>query len=520
MDVVIYARFSSHSQTEQSIEGQLKTCYAYAKQHKYNVIGEYIDRAISGRTDDRPQFQQMITDSGKGLFEGVLVYQLDRFARNRYDSAVYKKKLQKNGVRVLSAKENIADDPSGILIESVLEGMAEYYSAELALKIKRGMDINGEKCLVTGGGTALGYKVDKAAKKYVIDEDTAPVVRRIFEMYADGATVTEICQYMNAHGVKTSRGNEFNKNSLRKMLVNKRYIGIYTYKGRETPGGIPRIIDDELFAKVQEKMQKNKKAPARARAKEEYLLTTKLFCGYCQEMMTGYSGTGKSGKVHNYYICNGVKRKSGCHKKTVQKQYIEDLVFNFCCQMLTDENIAQFVEGAKQALANQPENVELEAFRKELKEIERKRTNLLNAVTECDIDIVRKSLYEQLAGIEERRASIETSIAVEEARNVQITPEMIEFFLLSLKDGLADDSVTRKVLFSVFINKVFLYNEKMTVHLTNGGEPIEITAKIFSDIEASDALMEGSFKGASAPPKGYYTNTHYYVGGFAVTVWL
>lgn len=156
MNVVIYARFSSHSQTEQSIEGQLKVCYEYAAQHNYTVIGEYIDRAISGKTDERPQFQQMISDSSKRLFEGVLVYQIDRFARNRYDSAIYKKRLQKNGVRVFSAKENIADDPSGILIESVLEGMAEYYSAELAVKIKRGMDLNGEKCLVTGGSTPLG----------------------------------------------------------------------------------------------------------------------------------------------------------------------------------------------------------------------------------------------------------------------------------------------------------------------------------------------------------------------------
>ena len=134
-------------------------------------------------------------------------------------------------------------------------------SAELAQKIKRGMDLNGEKCLVTGGGTALGYKIDKATKKYVIDETTAPIVKRIFEMYADGATVADICRYMNSHGVTTSRGNEFNKNSLRKMLQNKRYIGIYTYKGTETPGGMPRIIDDELFQRVEEKMQKNKKVP-------------------------------------------------------------------------------------------------------------------------------------------------------------------------------------------------------------------------------------------------------------------
>lgn len=500
MNVVIYARFSSHSQTEQSIEGQLRVCHAYAAQHNYTVIAEYIDRAISGRTDDRPQFQQMITDSSKHMFEGVLVYQLDRFARNRYDSAIHKKKLQKNGVRVFSAKENIADDPSGILMESVLEGMAEYYSAELALKIKRGMDINGEKCLVTGGGTALGYRIDKNTKKYVIDEATAPVVKRIFEMYAEGATVADICRYMNSHGVKTSRGNAFNKNSLRKMLMNKRYIGVYTYKGKETPGGMPRIIDDDLFYAVQDKMQKNKKAPARARAKEEYLLTTKLFCGHCKEMMTGYSGTGKSGKVHHYYICNGVKRKSGCHKKTVQKQYIEDLVYKVCLGILTDDNIENIADTCIAEYDKWSENPELIAFRNELRAVEKKRLNLLNAVAECEIDVVRKSLYEQLASIEARKSELEYNISMADVKKLHITRDHIIFFLSELKDGYLDEIMHRKILISAFINKIYLYDDKITIHVTTGGEPVEITNQIISDTEANGAEAECSFKGLSAPP--------------------
>ena len=156
MNVVIYARFSSHSQTEQSIEGQLKVCHEYAAAHNYNIAGEYIDRAQSGTTDNRAAFQQMIADSDHHTFEGVLVYQLDRFAQNRYDSAINKTKLKKNGVRVLSAKDNITDDASGILVEGVLESMAEYYSAELAQKIHRGMEINAQKCLSNGSNPGLG----------------------------------------------------------------------------------------------------------------------------------------------------------------------------------------------------------------------------------------------------------------------------------------------------------------------------------------------------------------------------
>ena len=174
MNVVIYARYSSDRQTEQSIEGQLKECYEYARRNGYTVIGEYIDRAISGTTDHRPEFLRMIADGDKKTFQAVLVYQLDRFARNRYDSATYKAKLKKNGIRVLSARENISDDASGVLMEAVLEGMAEYYSVELSQKIRRGMNINAEKCLSTGGNVALGFCVDNT-KHLQLDPDTAPV---------------------------------------------------------------------------------------------------------------------------------------------------------------------------------------------------------------------------------------------------------------------------------------------------------------------------------------------------------
>lgn len=159
MTAVIYARFSSHSQTEQSIEGQLKVCYEYAAANNITIVGEYIDRAQSGTSDNRLEFQRMIADSDRRTFDAVLVYQLDRFARNRYDSAINKSKLKKNGVRVISAKGNITDDASGILVEGVLESMAEYYSAELSQKIHRGMAINAEKCLSNGSNPGLGFKL-------------------------------------------------------------------------------------------------------------------------------------------------------------------------------------------------------------------------------------------------------------------------------------------------------------------------------------------------------------------------
>ena len=184
-----------------------------------------------------------ISDSDRHTFEGVLVYQLDRFARNRYDSAINKAKLKKNGVRVLSAKENIADDASGILVEGVLESMAEYYSVELSQKIHRGMAINAEKCLSNGSNPGLGFKVD-AERRFYVDEEEAAIVREIYERYASGETKAEIIRDLKRRRVKTSLGKEFSPNSLSHLLSNKRYIGVYLYKGKETPGGMPRILDD------------------------------------------------------------------------------------------------------------------------------------------------------------------------------------------------------------------------------------------------------------------------------------
>ena len=211
MNIVIYSRYSSDKQTENSIEGQLKVCHEFAERNSYVVIGEYIDRAMTGRNDDRPAFQRMLEDSKKKTFEAVLVYQLDRFARNREDSAINKLKLKKNGVKVLSTRENTnSEDASSILLESVLEGMAEYFSKELAQKVKRGMRLNAEKGLYTGSQVALGYKI--VDKKYEIDEQNAVVIREIFEQYVKGKTVVEIIDNLNSKQFKTGYGKPFTKN--------------------------------------------------------------------------------------------------------------------------------------------------------------------------------------------------------------------------------------------------------------------------------------------------------------------
>lgn len=268
-----------HTTKEKNLlNGQLKICYEYAEQNNIKVIHEYIDRAMTGTNDNREQFQKMIADSNKHYFQVVLCYQFDRFARNRYDSATNKNKLKKNGVRVISARENISEDASGVLMESVLEGMAEYYSVELSQKVKRGMGINAEKGLYNGGTIPLGLKVDKE-QHYQIDEETAPIVTKIFEMYNKGNTIVQIRKYLETKGLK------YSSCKIRTVLGNKKYIGIYTHNGKETPNVIPQIIDNELFEDIQKKLEKNKHSRSRLKTKTEYILTTKLFCGNCKAMM-------------------------------------------------------------------------------------------------------------------------------------------------------------------------------------------------------------------------------------------
>lgn len=291
MNVVIYARYSSHNQTECSIEGQLKVCYEYAKKNKLTVIHEYIDRATTGTNDNREQFQQMLKDSEKKHFQGVLLYQLDRFARNRIESAINEDKLNKNGVELISAKENLSNDPSGKLLKGVIESVNEYYSNELSVKVKRGMGLNADKFYYNGGTVPLGYKLETVEelngafgkkikkKKFVIDEETAPIVRKIFEMYNKGNTIVKIKKYLETKGLKCSSCK------IRTMLGNKKYIGVYSHSGKETPNVIPQIIDNELFEDIQKKLEKNKHSRSRLKTDKEYILTTKLFCGHCKGAM-------------------------------------------------------------------------------------------------------------------------------------------------------------------------------------------------------------------------------------------
>lgn len=245
-NAVIYARYSSDKQTEQSIEGQLRHCTEYAKRCGYTLVGSYIDRAASGTTDRREKFQQMIEDSRKGQFQYIIVWKLDRFARNRYDSALYKNKLKKNGVKVVSATEALGDGDESIILEAMLEAMAEVYSRQISHNTSRGMRESALKGQTTGGNIPIGYKVEN--KFLVIDELRAETVRFIFKEYANGKTQTQICKECKEKGYVTKNGKQFTVNSIPTILKNHMYMGDYSFKG-EIERSCPAIIDKETFDK-------------------------------------------------------------------------------------------------------------------------------------------------------------------------------------------------------------------------------------------------------------------------------
>ena len=459
MKAVIYARYSSDSQREESIEGQLRECTAFAEKNGITVLRHYIDRAYSAKTDNRPEFQSMIKDSGKRLFDIVIVWKLDRFARNRYDSARYKATLKKNGVKVVSATEIISEGAEGIILESVLEGYAEYYSADLSEKVVRGMTDNALKCKFNGGTMPIGYVID-AEQHFQIDPLTAPFVLEAFKRYDGGETISSIMNWLNEQGLTNTRGRKMTFNSVGHILHNRRYIGEFRYRDVIVPDGIPPIVPQDLFDRVQEKLAKNKKAPARHKAEDDYLLTTKLFCGYCGAYLCGESGTSRTGKVHHYYKCVSVKKKrTECHKKPVRKEWIEDLVVGETMKMVMDDKAIEAIVSMLMDLQDR-ENVNVPLYEQQLREADTAISNLLNAIQQ---GILTRSTKERLEELENRRDELENRLACEKLAKPKVSAEFMTFWLHRFRKLDVRQKSHRKMLIDAFINAIFLYDDKMVI---------------------------------------------------------
>ena len=457
MNVVLYLRYSSDNQTEQSIEGQRRVCLDYCQRHGYDVVDTYIDRATSASHDveKRHAFQKMLRDSASHRFQAVIVYKLDRFARNRYDSADAKNKLSKNGVRVVSATENIGDNPESIILESVLEGMAEFYSQELSQKVKRGMYESSRKCNSTGGRIPLGYKIEN--KKYVLDPATAPIVQEAFERYGAGESVPEIVESFNQRGFRTSLGREFTRNSFSAMLKNRRYLGIYIYDGYEVPGGVPVLIDQATFERVQSRLQAAARAPAHGKAHDDYLLSDKAFCGHCGAPLIGDCGYGRHGELYHYYTCAEHKKNRTCRKRSIRKDTLERIVVEDALSLLTPENIGKLADMALTAAElEQRESSAVPSIEQELKDIAARIDNLLRLVERgSDSD----ALFHRLNELEAQKKAAQKRLDAAKADLIIIDKEQIVWFLTKFAGGNIDDEHFRRQVIGMLVNSVTVYDD-------------------------------------------------------------
>ena len=457
MNAVIYARFSSSAQREASIEQQINACMSYAESTGYSIIQTYADRALTGRTDRRPQFLQMIKDARKGRFCAVIVYALDRFSRDKYDSARYKHELRACGVRVVSATEPITDNPSGVLIESVFEGLAQYYSAELSQKIRRGYEDNAKKCMVAGS-VPYGFRRSSSGHYEILPEE-ADIVREIFRRVASGESYADICRDLNDRGIKTRHGSTWNRSSFNTILHNRRYIGTYISKYHVQEDAIPQIVEKELFYKVQSTSHE-KRGPRRT-PNGYYSLTGKLFCGLCGDTMTGTSGTSKSGKLCFYYTCHG-HRAHRCDQRSIPRDQLEDLICNAIWDdVLSDDSIRWM---AHQTIIDQDKlqaDSDLDIVQAELVQCKSQKANILSAIK---AGIFTQTTRDELLRLEQEEAELEDRIHKAEQLTAEMpTEDDIISFLELFREGLEDQTLKRSALLDAFVTRAEVHADHVLI---------------------------------------------------------
>lgn len=483
-NAVVYARFSSHKQGEQSIEGQLAAAQAYAAARGYQIIHEYIDRAMTGRNDNRDEFQQMLSDCAKKQFSVIIVWKVDRFGRNREEITFNKYHCKKHGVRVEYVAENMGDGPESVILESVLEGMAEYYSLQLSQNIRRGNRENAKKCKFTGGRVPLGYKLDKD-HQFVVDPNTAPLVRRIYAMYAGGQTITEIIAQLNAEGLRTGQGNSYTKNSLRTILKNEKYIGIYDFKNGEIriENGVPAIVDKEIYFKVQKLLSINQRAPAAKWSRADYLLTNKLFCGSCGAQMVGESGTGKGGTKYNYYLCINHKRGNTCARKAIRQDWLEPFVLARTKELLMDDEAIQIITDKIWGyyLRQDQQRDKVAVLKAQVAEVEKAINNLMRAI-EAGMPLTEMT-KNRLTELDGQQQALNAAIAQTQLDGgFRLQKDHIQFFLEQFREMDFTDRKCQQRLIDVFVNSIFITDDELTLNFNFGGDRSVVK---YTDFKAS-----------------------------------
>ena len=493
---VAYARYSSDGQRDESIDAQVRAIKSFAEREGYALIHVYADRGISGTSDNREEFQRMIEDAKNGDFQVVIVHKLDRFARNRSDSAIYRNVLEKYGVRLVSVLENFDDSPESIILQSVIEGYNEYYSKNLAREVMKGLKENALSAKFNGGVPPLGYNINNETLKYEINTCEADAVKLIFKIYLQGEGYTSIINELNRRGFKTKKGNSFGKNSLYDILRNERYTGVYIYnkslpltsnkkfnrhasKNAEdiikVEGGTPQIISTEDFVKVQELMNKRRHKTATYKAKEDYLLSGKIICGECGST---YAGNARRSKNSTYisYTCTKKNGREKCRNRGTQRDLIESIILNKLSEKVFDVKILPEIIARYNDFALS-KNKEFIAVKKQLEqrlaEIEKGIANIVNLV----VTTGSAALAEKLKELELEKVTLEISLKEAERKlsEMSVDEAQLKKAFSKAKSLLKSGTLkNRKAIVQQYVKQVVMYPDKVEIEFNVIGDTYTI----------------------------------------------
>lgn len=466
-NAVIYARFSSVGQNEQTIDGQIRVCREYAEREGLSVIGIYDKdkaKSASKETEKRKDLHRMFADAETGAFQYIIVYKMDRFARNRNESRIFKSELANHGVRVLSATENITDDEGGELYEMFLEWNDEKYSQRLSKRIRDGLITSLENGTYTGTKIIYGYKlIDTARKgkkgtihKVAIDEEQAAVVRFVFEEYAKGTSKKEIVEMLNAQGLK-HKGKPFHTRLFEKWLVNVKYTGEFERFDRVWNNIYPPIVDKLLFEKVQERLKENQILSGANSAVEPYILTGKAFCGHCGTAMVADGGTCRNGTRVYYYACKK-KKKGLCEKKRCYKDNLERAVTEFVVECLRNPEIVnKAVDDSIRFYEQRTGDDGLKSIETRIANANAEVEKLTNAFIIAQSDLLRATIEKKMKEMETYLKDLNAQKArIKLERGLKITKAHILEFIAELVKGDTNDKDFQKKIIDRLVYKVFI----------------------------------------------------------------
>lgn len=455
-------------------------CSGLAERYNLRVCEIYSDKAVSGKTDNRPSFQRMMKDAKTGAFSYVLAWKSNRMGRNMLEAMLNDATLQEEGIRTLYVEEDFEDNAAGRFALRNMMNVNQFYSESMAEDVKRGMMDNAKKCMVNGR-TMYGYRKGSDGRYEIVPEQSE-IVREIFNRIIAGWPHVDIMADLNARGIKNRDGNAWQRTTFDKMLRCEQYIGVYKFSGVRIEGGIPAILDKQTFDEVQEILANKKHPRGRRRNVEDYMLTGKLFCGHCGSPMVGICGTSKNGERHYYYLCQGKHNKNGCEKKNERKEQIEQAVIESLKKLiLNDATIDWILEGYQQFVEDLRKQSTITILEKSLAETNTAIGNLMKAI---EMGIITDTTKGRMMELEENKKDLEQKIRIEKNLLQEVSPTQMRFAIERFRDKNIDERKFQKDLLNTFVKAIYVYDDRLKIVFTRG--PDDGVTVPFEDVNAID----------------------------------